>query len=746
MKESSPTGPPGLSVDSMFNDSSIQDIIDKYTQELDFSLNMAGKTDSEGSHVAETSALVSQQSLVRVLERRGEDQSSRQHQSLLSDTAGTQRRALKVHNRVNPNVEEFSGEVLSPAEDHEQASFRPLIGQLADQSSCLAADQRNTALEQLVGHPSAHSSMIGHSPGQLFSLSMGQGGWDSTLSQMIGRFSHQSSSHWLSGVQDFYASHLIGQRVSHQLTSWLDEAPDESQMRPLVGELDESAGQYSGSSGERSRVAICVSDEASVPSHPTLPPEVSSHNACVPAVSPRPQDPTQQSPASLTDLDSGRAEEFVGSDSFHPLLAEATHNETADLSMTFHQPERSVYNSPDGHPASRDCGVTTPVEFDSHSDPSSVESEPSPECLRAEEPNRCTAASSTLHESFFQFITTQCHPQESVLIMSPTMGTDVEQTAVILSNLSMCDDTPALKLEGFVPFSVEELQSDQGPNLRNASPISDKILEAAKEKGILEQSEITLVSLTDTTLQDQETTITEEEEEGVWVIKKPDGKTKEGQKGQKMEGTESTLIPEETPTNDSQTHSVTALEFQWGLGQSQQEVNQQKLAALLQRSNHRVEEIKAKVALAKTQRELQASSECIEQPKTKTSQPVTRKAKTKPEPRHKASMKSKGGQAPQQMEKSGFIKQKKPQLLPPVNVSGPQKLDEVKIWKHNLSEMHQRTQRLYEQLEEVKHQKAIKSRQEDYAKNRLKAKEFHKKTLQKLRAKQTQQGSTLNVS
>ncbi|XP_030599310.1 centrosomal protein of 295 kDa isoform X2 [Archocentrus centrarchus] len=792
LKESSPAGPPGLSVDSVFNDSSIQCIIDKYTRELDLSLNMAGKTDSEGSRLAETSALVSQQSLVRVLERRGEDKSSRRHQSLLSGAAGTQRRALEVHNRVNPNVEEFSGEVLSPAEDHKQASFRPLIGQLADQSSCLAADrplidqladqssclaadqpligqladqssclaadQRNTALEQLVGHPSAHSSMIGHSPGQLFSLSMGQGGWDSTLSRMIGRFSHQSSSHWLSSVQDFYAGHLIGQMVSHQLTSWLDEAPDESQMRPLVGELDESAGQYSGSSGERSRVAICVSDEVSVPSHPTLPPEVSSHSASVPAVSSQTQDSTQQSPTSLTDLDSGRAEEFVGSDSFHPLLAEVTHNETADLSMTFHQPRRSVYSSPDGHPASRDCSVTTPVEFDSHSDPSSVESEPSPECLRAEEPNRCTAASSTLHESFFQFITTQCHPQESVLIVSPTMGTDVEQTAVILSNLSMCDDTPALvvshpeeRLEGFVPFGAEECQSDQGPNLRNASSISDKILEAAKEKGILEQSEITLVSLTDTTLQDQETTITEEEEEAVWVIKKPDGKTKEGQKGQKMEGAESTLIPEETPTNDSQTHSVTVLEFHWGLGQSHQEVNHHKLAALLQRSNCRVEEIKAKVALAKTQRELQASSESIEQPKTKTSQPVIRKAKTKAEPRHKASMKSKGGQAPQQMGKSGFIKEKKPQLLPPVNVCGPQKLDEVKIcsleqWKHNLSEMHQRTQRLYEQLEEVKHQKAIKSRQEDYAKNRLKAKEFHKKTLQKLRAKQTQQGSTLNVS
>lgn len=59
--------------------------------------------------------------------------------------------------------------------------------------------------------------------------------------------------------------------------------------------------------------------------------------------------------------------------------------------------------------------------------------------------------------------------------------------------------------------------------------------EAASEKGILEQSEITLVSLTDTTLPDQETTITDEE--GPWEEKHPDGVTEEGQKGQETEVT-----------------------------------------------------------------------------------------------------------------------------------------------------------------------------------------------------------------
>ncbi|XP_037697041.1 centrosomal protein of 295 kDa isoform X3 [Choloepus didactylus] len=49
--------------------------------------------------------------------------------------------------------------------------------------------------------------------------------------------------------------------------------------------------------------------------------------------------------------------------------------------------------------------------------------------------------------------------------------------------------------------------------------------------------------------------------------------------------------------------------------------------------------------------------------------------------------------------------------------------------------MHQRTLRSYNQLSEVKQQKEAKARQEAYAQNRARAKEFQKKTLEKLRAK-----------
>ncbi|XP_049569595.1 centrosomal protein of 295 kDa isoform X9 [Orcinus orca] len=49
--------------------------------------------------------------------------------------------------------------------------------------------------------------------------------------------------------------------------------------------------------------------------------------------------------------------------------------------------------------------------------------------------------------------------------------------------------------------------------------------------------------------------------------------------------------------------------------------------------------------------------------------------------------------------------------------------------------MHQRALRLYHQLPEVKKQKEEKAKQDTYAQNRARAKEFHKKTLEKLRAK-----------
>ncbi|NXO23657.1 CE295 protein, partial [Cisticola juncidis] len=65
------------------------------------------------------------------------------------------------------------------------------------------------------------------------------------------------------------------------------------------------------------------------------------------------------------------------------------------------------------------------------------------------------------------------------------------------------------------------------------------------------------------------------------------------------------------------------------------------------------------------------------------------------------------------------------------------KLSSPEDRKSGETEMYQRTSRLYNQLAEVKIRNEEKTRQETYAKNREKAKEFQKKMLEKLRAKKT---------
>lgn len=107
---------------------------------------------------------------------------------------------------------------------------------------------------------------------------------------------------------------------------------------------------------------------------------------------------------------------------------------------------------------------------------------------------------------------------------------------------------------------------------------------------------------------------------------------------------------------------MTFLEFQWGPSQDLQQVYQQKRQALLQRSSHRVEEIKSRRDGPKVQPEVQAPPR--EQSKAKDSQPVSCKSKTKTEPQPKTNTKSEGGRAEQQTsDKSGF-KQKKVQCRP----------------------------------------------------------------------------------
>ncbi|XP_062983214.1 centrosomal protein of 295 kDa isoform X2 [Elgaria multicarinata webbii] len=98
-------------------------------------------------------------------------------------------------------------------------------------------------------------------------------------------------------------------------------------------------------------------------------------------------------------------------------------------------------------------------------------------------------------------------------------------------------------------------------------------------------------------------------------------------------------------------------------------------------------------------------------------------------------------QAKTSQQKKTQLHKPKENLLPPgAAVSHLKKLEEIKVCsaedrKSVEIQMHQRTSRLYNNLPEVKNRKEERERQENYAKNREKAKEFQKKTLEKLRAR-----------
>ncbi|KAF1444228.1 hypothetical protein FQV21_0013202, partial [Spheniscus demersus] len=88
-------------------------------------------------------------------------------------------------------------------------------------------------------------------------------------------------------------------------------------------------------------------------------------------------------------------------------------------------------------------------------------------------------------------------------------------------------------------------------------------------------------------------------------------------------------------------------------------------------------------------------------------------------------------------QKESFISEKKGAVANQLKKVGEVKVSSPEDRKSGETEMHQRTSRLYNQLAEVKIRKEEKTRQETYAKNREKAKEFQKKMLEKLRAKTT---------
>lgn len=137
-----------------------------------------------------------------------------------------------------------------------------------------------------------------------------------------------------------------------------------------------------------------------------------------------------------------------------------THNLTADPSMTFHLPDHDVSDTPEGHSVGEDHSVSTPSG-----------SEPSPEQLRTDEPNRCRPSPS-VQESFCQLIA-ECPPQESILMVSPSLKADEEQhvtpcsaTAAQRTSLSVAEGSATHKDSD----PVGEKKLDQDENQRDFLP------------------------------------------------------------------------------------------------------------------------------------------------------------------------------------------------------------------------------------------------------------------------------------
>ncbi|XP_038830348.1 centrosomal protein of 295 kDa-like isoform X1 [Salvelinus namaycush] len=322
------------------------------------------------------------------------------------------------------------------------------------------------------------------------------------------------------------------------------------------------------------------------------------------------------------------------------------------------------------------------------------------------------------------------------------------------SQAPLCEDVPTLDkpLEGGdtdmestpAPQTVDQggaIIKDLGagePDVQLCSeskispPIWERIM-VGSVKGIMNDSILTLVSLTDTTLKDNGLA----EEGEMDEVSDQEGIVEKESEWTVLLEEDASLQEEETTPS----HAVMLLEFQSCPSVNLQEAFQEKRRALIQRSAHRVEEIQAKTAEAKANTRAQSET-------TETRANTTTRAQSDPTTVQPSTTKPRReGRSAESTHAGVDAKQKKqqPKLqtpLPPPMLAKLKKVGEVRISTPEMmcvADMRQRTERLYSRLDEVKLRKEVRSRQEAYAKNREKAKEFHTKTLQKLRAKQSPQ-------
>lgn len=176
-------------------------------------------------------------------------------------------------------------------------------------------------------------------------------------------------------------------------------------------------------------------------------------------------------------------------------MAEVTHNETVDPSMTFDQPED---DSPDPR-------APTSLNYDDPSEPL--------EFFRDKDPVTSVTTPPASDQSFSLLITSQDRVRES--LVSPSLKVDLELMATSLSQLPGCSDASVVNTsEPEEPGRSGSVKLTPEEGSRVLDAVSEKVdvllqSQDSDEKGILEQSQITLVSLTDTSLQ-EEWTLTDE--------------------------------------------------------------------------------------------------------------------------------------------------------------------------------------------------------------------------------------------
>ncbi|KAM5181471.1 centrosomal protein of 295 kDa [Mantella aurantiaca] len=222
--------------------------------------------------------------------------------------------------------------------------------------------------------------------------------------------------------------------------------------------------------------------------------------------------------------------------------------------------------------------------------------------------------------------------------------------------------------------------------------------DSGSARGILEEPDLTLLSLNDSSIACSEPTITQRS------ISTPQEDANYSQHSFKQLQAEvdasGFTLPDRSSLGGSLSQHFAAIDVEFtSTPGSLQEAFFKRKKHFIENSSKRIQEIKTKDRMLKTT-----------QPKPQPKDSPDRQEE------HQHSFdtsQSEGGQLKKVIE---------------VRVSTPEgrKLSEI--------EMHQRTIRLYNQLGEVKTRKEEKMRQEAYAKNREKAKEFKKRTLEKLRS------------